>query len=215
MQRSITLVLLAGFAVLNTACAEEADPPKGAADAPPDVPVVANPTPTGGNTVVAANTAADAKRAASPAREAGSTRSTVQLMSTPHTDAKAAGQLAANTPVDILERRGGWLRISGKGKTGWAKLHQVRVGEGPAGKNSGEGLTILKNVGQTGRSGSQGIVATTGIRGLSAEELKNAQPNPEAVKTIERYAVNANQARDFAREAGLKERDVGSLPKAQ
>ena len=74
--------------------------------------------------------------------------------------------------MDILERRGGWLRISAKGTSGWAKLHQVRVGEGPQATKSGEGLAILKNVGETGRSGSTGIVATTGIRGMSAEEIK-------------------------------------------
>ncbi|MBI3571341.1 MAG: SH3 domain-containing protein [Gammaproteobacteria bacterium] len=149
------------------------------------------------------------------AKESGTTRSAVELMATPYRDAKPAGQLPANTTVDILERRGGWLRIFANGKTGWAKLHQVRAGEGPEARKSGEGLAILKNVGQTGRSGSQGIVATTGIRGMSAEELKNAKPDPAAVKTIERYRVNASQAREYAKAAGLKETNVPALPKPE
>ena len=65
------------------------------------------------------------------AKETGTTRSAVDLMATPYRDAKPAGQLPSNTTVDILERRGGWLRISAQGKTGWARLHQVRAGEGP------------------------------------------------------------------------------------
>jgi hypothetical protein len=145
------------------------------------------------------------------AKETGTTRSAVDLMATPYRDAKPAGQLPANTTVDILERRGGWLRISAQGKTGWARLHQVRAGEGPEAKKSGEGLAMLKNVGKTGRSGSQGIVATTGIRGLSAEELKSAKPNPKAVESMEASRASDTTARDFARSAGLKEKDVPFL----
>jgi hypothetical protein len=136
-------------------------------------------------------------------------------MATPYRDAKSAGQLLANTKVDILERRGGWLKITAPGKTGWAKLHQVRAGEGPEGRNSGEGLAILKSVSQTGRSGSQGIVATTGIRGMSAEALKNAKPDPAAVKKVDGYSVTASQARDYAKAAGLKEKNVPPLPKSE
>jgi len=145
------------------------------------------------------------------AKETGTTRSAVDLMATPYRDAKPAGQLPSNTTVDILERHGGWLRISARGKTGWARLHQVRAGEGPEAKKSGEGLAMLKNVGKTGRSGSQGIVATTGIRGLSAEELKSAKPNPKGVESMEAYRANDNAARDFARNAGLKEKDIPFL----
>ncbi len=145
------------------------------------------------------------------AKETGTTRSAVDLMATPYRDAKPAGQLPSNTRVDILERRGGWLRISAQGKTGWARLHQVRAGEGPEAKKSGEGLAMLKSVGKTGRSGSQGIVATTGIRGLSAEELKSAKPNPKAVESMEASRASDATARDFARGAGLKEIDVPFL----
>ncbi len=147
------------------------------------------------------------------AKETGTTRSTVGLMATPYRDAKPAGQLPSNTTVNILERRGGWLRISAQGKTGWARLHQVRAGEGPEAKKSGEGLAMLKNVGKTGRSGSQGIVATTGIRGLSAEELRSAKPNPKAVQSMEASHASDATARDFARSAGLKEQDVSFLSK--
>lgn len=207
-KRLIALMTLAALATLNTACAEENGGAK-----------TEGRTTTTETTVAlnsgAAATATTTKSTGTAVRETGTTRTAVTLMATPHSDAKSAGQLAANTTVDILERRGGWLRIGAAGKSGWAKLHQVRVGTGPEATRSGEGLAILKNVGQTGRSGSQGIVATTGIRGMSAEELKNAKPNPAAVTAIERYRVNASQAREYARAAGLKEADVPALPKSE
>lgn len=208
MKRLITLVSLVGLAALNTACAEDTDSAKQTTGTATETATIAL------NTGAAA-TATITKSSGTAVRETGTTRTSVDLKATPHSDAKSAGQLAANTTVGILERRGGWLRISASGKSGWAKLHQVRVGEGPEAKKSGEGLAILKNVGQTGRSGSQGIVATTGIRGMSAEELKNAKPDPAAVKTIERYRVNASQAREYAKAAGLKEANVPTLPKPE
>ncbi|HEY5682511.1 MAG TPA: SH3 domain-containing protein [Sulfuricaulis sp.] len=199
------IVWLLAFAAAQ-GCAEEG------ASTRETVPVTQNaPTPT---SVIAQNSATN-KITGAAVKETGTTRSAVELMTTPYRDAKSAGQLPVNTRVDVLERRGGWLKISAQGKTGWAKLHQVRAGVGPEGRTSGEGLAILKNVGQTGRSGSQGIVATTGIRGMSAEELNNANPDPAAVKKLESYSVTANQARDYAKAAGLKEKNVPPLPKSE
>ena len=208
MKRLITLISIGVLAVLNAACAEETGPAKTNNVAATDTNIIAS------NTVTAANETTT-KNAGTAVRETGTTRTTVDLMATPYLDAKTAGQLPASVAVEILERRGGWLRISAKGKSGWAKLHQVRVGEGARTQNSAGGLAILKNVGQTGRSGSQGIVATTGIRGMSAEELKNAKSDPAAVKTIDRYRVTASQAREYAKAAGLKEASVPALPKPE
>jgi len=83
------------------------------------------------------------------AKETGSTRMDVDLMTKPYSDAKAAGKLPQSTAVSVLERSGGWLRISAGGKSGWVKLHQVRLGEGTQAKKSGGGLAVLKSVVQT------------------------------------------------------------------
>jgi hypothetical protein len=199
MKRLDIVLLLVGLAVLNTGCAEEKK------DANKTVVVAQNNvTATSEPITMAANTG-------TKARETGTTRVDVELMATPYRDAKTAGKLPSNTTVDVLERRGGWLRISARGKTGWARLYQIRAGEGPEAKNTGGGLTALKNVSQTGRSGSQGIVATTGIRGLSAEELTSAKPNPKAVESMEANRASDSSARDFARTAGLKDKDVPFL----
>ena len=209
MKQLITLISLVGLVALSTACTDDAGKAKNAVPATTETSTVAPSHDT------ASKEPATTKSTGATARETGTTRTAVDLKATPYSDAQGAGQLAANTTVDILERRGGWLRIAAAGNTGWAKLHQVRVGEGPEATKSGEGLAILKNVGETGRSGSQGIVATTGIRGMSAEELKNAKPDPAAVTAIERYRATASQAREYAKSAGLKEANVPALPKSE
>jgi hypothetical protein len=152
--------------------------------------------------------------ASAVAKEVGTLRADVDLKAAPYSDAKTAGNVPAGTRVDVLERRGAWLRVTTADKNGWVRLYQVRLGEGPEQKGS-SGLGALWNVGQTGRSGTQGIVATTGIRGMSAEQLKNAKPNPKEVEKLERYGANEAQARDEARAVGLKEKDVAFLPKPE
>lgn len=72
---------------------------------------------------------------------------------------------------------------------------------------------MLKSVSKTGRSGSTGIVATTGIRGLSAAELKSAKPNPKAVESMEANRASDSTARAYASSAGLKDQNVPFLSK--
>ena len=212
MMRTISTIFLIGVAALSSACADENDKSKAA------VGVAQNAATTKEETITIARSAGGvrdditvAKNTTGAARETGATRMTVDLMATPYRDAKKAGQLPANTPVEIHERRGGWMKISGNGKAGWAQLYQVLTGKGTQATRSGEGLVMLKSIGKTGRSGSQGIVATTGIRGLSAEDLKTAKPNPKAVESMEASRASDSTARQFARSAGLKEKDVPFL----
>lgn len=205
MKRLLLLSLTLGLTIMFAACGKET----GTATAPRDTG--AGVATSAGVTTRETETTTSAKPADPGVRETGSTRSAVTLMSAPYSDAKPAGQLPQNTTVEILERRGGWMRISGQGKTGWAKLFQVRTGTGAASQKSGEGLAILRNIGETGRSGSQGIVATTGIRGLSAENLKSAKPDPQAVAAMDAYRANDNIARQYAQSAGLKDKNIPFL----
>jgi hypothetical protein len=148
------------------------------------------------------------------AKETGSTRVDVELMAAPYRDAKGIGNLTGNTRVDVLERRGAWVRVTAADKGGWLRLHHVRLGEGSEQKGS-SGLGALWNISTTGRSGTQGIVATTGVRGMSADQLKNAKPDPKEFEKLDRYRANDDQARDLAKAGGLKEKDVAFLPKPE
>ena len=46
----------------------------------------------------------------------------------------------------------------------------------------------------SGRAGSGQVISTTGIRGLSAEELKAAKFNEEEMQKLESYTLSANDA---------------------
>jgi hypothetical protein len=151
--------------------------------------------------------------AGAAAAETGTLRSAADLRAAPYSDAKLLGRLDSGARVTVAERRGAWLRVTAAEKrAGWVRLHQVRLGDGSGGASGAEGLGMLRSVAETGRSGSHGIVATTGVRGLSAEDLKNAKPNPQALATLEQYRATPEAARQQARSAGLKESDVAFLP---
>lgn len=147
------------------------------------------------------------------AKEPGTLRQSAEVMSAPYSDAKRVGQLAAKARVTVLERRGAWLRVSDDKLNGWVRLYQVHIGAGPQSAKSGDDLKMLWSVKETGRSGATGIVATTGVRGMSAEELKNAKPDPQGVKQLDRYQASDEAARKQAAAAGLKEQNVSYLPK--
>ena len=64
------------------------------------------------------------------------------------------------------------------------------------------------NVARTGTSGTQ---VTTGVRGLDAEQIANAQPNPAELAKLEKFAADRDAAAGFAAQGKLS-RDVGGLP---
>jgi peptidoglycan hydrolase-like protein with peptidoglycan-binding domain len=60
-----------------------------------------------------------------------------------------------------------------------------------------------------------GSTATIGIRGLSKEGLKTAQPNPAELAKLDQYRAGAEQARAYANEKKLAARAVPYLPETK
>lgn len=120
-----------------------------------------------------------------------------QLRADSFSDAKVIGSVNKNDSVEILNKKGAWLQIKATGKTGWVRLLTVK-------RNSASSSNVTGVVGvATGRSGTGKVVSTTGIRGLSAEDLKTAQFNEAETKKLESFTVNANEAKQFATSGGL------------
>ena len=123
-----------------------------------------------------------------------------ELRSTPFADGKTLKTLPAGAKVDVAKRVGGWYQVkTAEGTEGWVRMWLLRfsAGGGAFGKDS---VAVLGS----GRSGSTYTTATTGVRGLSEEELQNAKPNPAAVDALEQLAVAPDDARRFAKQASLK-----------
>lgn len=123
-----------------------------------------------------------------------------ELKKDPATDAPTVSELAENTNVDALERRGGWTRVKAGAGEGWVKMLVLRYGGGGA-KQGDSGVAQLLNVARTGSSGTQ---VTTGVRGLEAEQIANAEPNPAELKKMQGFASTAAAAATFAKRGKLQ-----------
>jgi hypothetical protein len=136
------------------------------------------------------------------------------LRAAPALNAKTVQHLAQGTALDAVTQQGGWLQARAGDQTGWVRLAHLRsadAGTRNAGKPDG-GTGFL---GGLFTAASNSPTATTGTRGLSEEELAQAQPAPKEVQGMERYAVTAAQARSFARQGHLQARDFDYTGGAQ
>lgn len=145
------------------------------------------------------------------AGEAGTLLKRDDLMAEPFKDAKVIGSLAAGDSVEILNKQGGWFQVKTAKGSGWVRMLSVRRGEARKGSVDASGILGLAS----GRAGTGQVVATTGIRGLSEEQLKAAKYNEAEVKRIDSYAVTQAEAKKFAAEGRLTARKVDYLSAPQ
>lgn len=132
------------------------------------------------------------------------------LKAKPFSDAETLTGIAANTKVEVLQRKSSWTQVKVAGKTGWVKMLSLRLGDASGQKKRGDsGLAALFNVASTGNSGS---TVTTGVRGLSEEQLKNTTANPQELEAAQAYAVSKAEAKRFAQAGKLSARNLDYLP---
>ena len=140
--------------------------------------------------------------------EGGTALKADTLRAEPFADAKAAGKMARNDKLEILDKKGAWLKVKAPKGSGWVRLLSVK--RSASGKpNEAAGVLGVAS----GRAGTGQVVSTTGVRGLNEEELKSASFNADEIKKLENYTVTPEQARQFASSGGLKERRLDYLPK--
>lgn len=175
----------------------------------------------GGTDASAAGTRAPPPAAARPAQPApgaaasaatpGTVTRDTELKAEPFVDARTLAALRAKSPVSIVERRGGWLRVTAAGKPGWVRLLHVSSQPAAAGGQATRELESAARV-ATGRAGTGNIAVTTGIRGLNTEELRGAQPDPAELQRLESYGADAAQANAYAAANRLERRQVPYPP---
>jgi hypothetical protein len=118
--------------------------------------------------------------------------------------------LPADTAVKVLARGGGWIRVDAGGQQGWVRVFHLRFpAVAQAGTDSSGGLSSITSALGFGRQRSQqATIATTGIRGLSQEDLKNASPDEAELRRMHSFRVDQASAERFAREAKLAAQNV-------
>lgn len=130
------------------------------------------------------------------------------LRAEPFADAKTVGSLNKNDALDILTKKGAWLQVKTKSKTGWVRILSVKRGGASASSSS------IADV-ASGRTGTGKVVSTTGIRGLSAEDLKAAKFNEEEMKKMESHLLTRADGQSFASAGGLTATKIAYLKGAQ
>jgi uncharacterized protein YgiM (DUF1202 family) len=135
----------------------------------------------------------------SVAAEAGSALKSDSIRFEPFADAKVIGTINKGDNLEILGKKGAWLQVKSKKSSGWVRLLSVKRGITSTGNEMGGVLAAA-----SGRAGTGQVVSTTGIRGLSAEDLKAAKFNESEVKALENYTQSAEQGRQFANSGKLK-----------
>jgi len=142
------------------------------------------------------------------AQEQAFTNRATELKDRAAPEAATLRSLPDNTEVKVLQRSGGWTRVDAAGQQGWVRVFHLRF-PATATAESGGTLSGLGSALGFGRDRSRSsTIATTGIRGLSKEDLANASPDAEALKRMNSFRADAPAAERFAREGKLNKVDV-------
>ncbi len=150
------------------------------------------------------------------AQEAAFTNRATELKERAAADARTVAPLPEGASLKVLERAGGWTRVEAEGRQGWVRVFHLRFPvTAQAGTESGGVLGNVTSALGFGRERTKGAtVATTGIRGLSPEDLRNASPDTAALARLQSYRADKASAERFAREGRLAVVSV-QLPEAR
>jgi hypothetical protein len=128
-----------------------------------------------------------------------------ELKQEPASDAATVASLPENTAVEALERRSGWTRVKAQAGEGWVRMLALRFGGSGTPKPGASGVSQLFNVARTGTSGTQ---VTTGVRGLDADQIATAQPNPAELAKLQQFAADRSTAASFAAQGKLDAKPI-------
>jgi hypothetical protein len=144
------------------------------------------------------------------AQEQAFTNRSTELKDRAAADARTVATLAENTAVKVLQRSGAWTSVDANGQSGWVRAFHLRFPTTVESSGSSSGGGFLGGLFGKPKS-QQATIATTGIRGLSAEDFKNANPDAAALARMQSYRVDSASAERFAREAKLASVSINYL----
>jgi len=136
------------------------------------------------------------------AQEQAFTNRPTELKDKGAAEARTLATLPADTAVKVVARAGAWTQVQANSQTGFVRAFHLRfpvVVE----KGTSSGLSSITNIFGGGNRSTQATVATTGIRGLSPEQLKAASPDEAALAKAQSYRADKPAAERFAREGKL------------
>jgi SH3-like domain-containing protein len=151
--------------------------------------------------------------------ESALTSRATELQSQAQSDATSVASLPENTRVEVIARKGAWTQVkTAGGQNGWVRMLALKPESTAAAVNaapaSGNPLGALNSLLSSGRTSNTATV-TTGVRGLSEEDLQHAQANPAELNKAQRFSTDRNAAQAFADRSRLSPLKVDYLPEPQ
>jgi len=143
------------------------------------------------------------------AQEPAFTNRSTELKDKAAPDGKTLMTLPDNTSVKVLQRAGAWTKVEGSGQSGWVRAFHLRFPTTVETSSSSSGNVLGGLFGRQQQKST--TIATTGIRGLSAEDFKNANPDPAALARMQSFRSDKAGAERFAREAKLSSVSINYL----
>ena len=150
------------------------------------------------------------------AQEPLTTNRSTELRSAPDDSATIIKQLAEKTPLQLQERKGAWSRVKSGADMGWVRMMHLRGGatlvtdQQATGGGWLSGMSRLLSGGGSNNN-QRAQSATVGIRGITEQDLRDAEPNPAALAKMKGYAVADSDARQLATQGNLAFRNVAYL----
>lgn len=143
------------------------------------------------------------------AQEQAFTNRSTELKDKGAADGKTVATLPENTAVKVTQRAGGWTRVEAGTQSGWVRAFHLRFPSTVESTSSSAAGGLLGSLGFGGTK--KATTATVGVRGLSAEDFKNANPDVAAVQRMASYRVDKGTAERFAHEAKLSTVSINYL----
>jgi uncharacterized protein YgiM (DUF1202 family) len=132
------------------------------------------------------------------------------LHSQGQSDAAVLASLPENARVEVLGRKGAWSQVrTPSGQSGWIRMLNLKPENAPSGQG-GNALGAINSLLTAGRSSNTATV-TTGVRGLSEEDLQRAQANAAEFEKMQGFGADRNAAQEFALRSGLAPVNVDEL----
>lgn len=133
------------------------------------------------------------------AEQSAVTLQAAPLRSEPSHSAASVEQVPAETMVRVLQRQGGWYRVStASGREGWLPLLGLRFAKQSGAKSNSLGQ--LLGAGSAAPASS----VSTGVRGIGEEQLAGGGALPGSVTSLRRFASDGGDARRFAEQGALR-----------
>ncbi len=125
-------------------------------------------------------------------------------------DAAKLASLMNQTKLELLQRNGAWAQVkTGQGQLGWVQMFHLRVEAASLTQNTGRSASpnVVGNLLAGGRTTTSGSVGT-GVKGLSKEDIQNAQVNFSEFQKMQSFAANKQTANEYARLTKLNARNI-------